>query len=365
MSIYSHYNGQLGLICLLIFFIMLIRNRKVYTGTMQQSNNYWFVFIFMALYSVLGYIEWDTYHYYGMYQSTKTSGRNISFEPFFYWLIKILPNSYLLWRTSIWGVASALMVFSAKRLNINANVFGFMAALMFITQLSVTRAAIGISLMIFCSILFIQSLERKKNGLVILAVLGIYGSVFMHKSMILFVLLLIGAWFLPLNKKTLIFSLILFPFLYVSIFAIVDNISFFSQVDWASDYIGRDKTEMNANGVAMVLFKSAILLLLVFYMAKKYLYEKTEASKPLLFLFKYSYVLVYVSFLFLGQETSGWINDRCLHAASYALVLCASNCFDDNVHNSKRTMIEKIIMMGFFLTTFWRQYTFIREFWNY
>lgn len=365
MGWYGHYNSKLALICLLIFFIMLYRNRKVYSGTMQQSNNYWFVFIFMALYSVLGFLEWDTYHYYGMYESTKASGYNLSFEHFFFWLIKTLPESYLLWRVAIWGTASVLMVLSAKRLNINANVFGFMAALMFIAQLSVTRGAIGLSLMIFCSILFIQSLDRKKIGLVILAALGIYGSIFMHKSMIFFVLLLIGAWFLPLNKKTLIFSLILFPFLYVSIFTIADNISFIGQSDWASDYMGRDKTEMNANGVIMTIFKSAILLLLVFYMAKKYLYEKKETSKPLLFLFKYSYILVYVSFLFLGQETSGWINDRCLHASTFALVLCASNCFDNNVHNTKRTIIEKTIMMGFFLTTFWRQFTFIREFWNY
>ncbi len=364
MGWYGHYNSKLALICLLIFFIMLYRNRKVYSGTMQRSNNYWFVFIFMALYSVLGFLEWDTYHYYGMYESTKASGYNLSFEHFFFWLIKTLPESYLLWRVAIWGTASVLMVLSAKRLNINANVFGFMAALMFITQLSVTRGAIGLSLMIFCSILFIQSLDRKKIGLVILAALGIYGSIFMHKSMILFVLLLIGAMFLPLNKRTIIISVILFPFLYGSIMTLTGRISFINQSDWMIDYIEREKTEMNLNGFIMTFFRSALYILLVFHMGRKYLYEKRETSKPLFFLYKYSYILIYVSFLFMGQATSGWISDRSLHAASFPLVLCASNCFDNNLDNTKRITLEKVLIIGFFISTFWKQLIFLRMYWS-
>ena len=364
MRLYSHYSGQLGLICLAVYFIMLIKGRSTYSGKIsQEKNNYWFVFFWMALYSILGFAEWDTYHYYWMYENTKTSGYNVGFERFFFWLIKTLPNSYLLWRTAIWGTASVLMISAAKKLNLNSTVLCFMVPILFLTQLSVTRGAIGLALMIFCAILFAQSLEKKKIFLMVIAGLGIYASIFMHKSIILFIILLIGAWFFPLNKKTIVISLIAFPFLYGAIFTLAESISFINESDWMTDYMNRDKTEMNLNGLLVTIFRSAIIILLVYDIAKKYLNNNVGRSKAQLFMFKYAYVLLYVSFLFLGQTTSYWVSDRALHAASFPLVLCATHAFDTSIQNGGRTLIEKIIIIGFIFTTFWRQITFVRSFW--
>ena len=369
MDIYSHYNGKLGLICFAVYLVMLFVGRRTFSGTISQSRNYWFVFLGMALYSVLGFLEPDTYHYYHVYEEMKTTGFQVYVESFFYWLAMHLPHSYVLWRFAIWGTASFLMIKSAKVLDLNANVLCFMVPLLFINQLAVTRGAIGIALMVFCAILFVQSLEKKKFLLVLVAILGIFASSFLHKSMIIFIVILVVSYFIPLTKRTFIVSLILFPFLYAAALQLFQNFSFFielseEQEGLISTYQMSEKKELNVNGVIITIFEKTVLLLLVFNLTKKFLFDKIESTKAQRFIYKYAYIMIYVSFLFLGQEVSNWVSNRTLHAASFALVLCASQCFDiDKVKNS-RTVMEKIILIGLIIMTVWKQFSFMRLYWR-
>lgn len=367
MDIYSQAKGELGLICFAIYLIMLIRGRRTFSGTISQSNNYWFVFLGMALYSVLGFLEWDTYNYYRAYEEMKSTGFRI-FEPFYYWLTMILPHSFLLWRFTIWGTASFLMVQSAKKLDLNANVMCFMAPVLFLTQLSVTRGAIGLALMVFCAILFIQSLEKKKLLLMLVAIFGLFVSSFLHKSMIIFLTILVISYFIPLNKRTIVVSLIIFPLLYSIAIRYFLGFSFFErmnedQINLITRYQSSEGSIMNINGILMTVFEKSILLLLVFNMTKKYLFDKKEASKAQLFIYKYAYIMVYVSFLFLGQDISNWISNRTLHAASFALVLCATHCFDTLKVGTSRTITEKIVLIGLIVSTVWKQVSFMRSHW--
>ena len=367
MNAYSYYSGKLGLICFAIYLVMLIRGRFTFPGTISQSRNYWFVFLGMALYSVLGFLEPDTYHYHRIYEEMMVSGLRVYVEPFFYWLAIHLPHSYVLWRFFIWGTASFLMIQSAKMLDLNANVLCFMAPLLFLLQLSVTRGAIGLALMVFCAILFIQSLEKKKVVLVIVAILGIFASTFLHKSMIIFIVILVASYLIPLNKRTFIVSLILFPFLYGAALQLFQNFSFFSelsedQVQLISNYQVSEKMVKNINGIIVAFFEKTVLLFLVFNITKKYLYDKIESTEAQRFIYKYAYLMVYVSFLFFGQEVSNWVSDRTLHAASFALVLCATHCFDTDKVKNSRTMIEKAILIGLIIMTVWKQFSFIRSY---
>lgn len=369
MEIYSHYNGKLGLICFAIYLVMLIRGRRAFSGKTLQSNNYWFVFICMLLYSGLGFLEWDTYHYYLIYDEMVSFRSKVYVEPFFYWLIVHLPKSYLLWRFVVWGASSALMVLAAKKLSLNANVFCFMVPLLFLTRLSVTRGALGLALMVFCSIVFIQSLQKKNVFLLVFCLFGLFASIFLHNSMIFFVLLLVFSYFLPLNKGTFVASLIVFPFLYTLAVPFLQDFSFFNlldeeQIQILDKYATAEQLELNTNGIIMSVFTNTFLLLLVFNMAKKYVYDNIEASKEQLFIFKYAYVLVYVSFLFLGQNVSSWISNRSLHAASFALVLCATQCFDTTKVKHNRTLLEKIILVGLFIQITYKQMDFILSNWK-
>lgn len=368
MEIYSHYNGKLGLVCFAIYLVMLIRGRRTFSGVMEQSKNYWFVFLGMALYSVLGFLEPDTYHYYIHYEEMYKYNIRVHVEDFYFWLVRVIPHSYLLHRLVIWGTASLLMIKVAKMLDLNANVICFMAPLLFLTQLSVTRAAIGLALMVFCAILFIQSLEKKKVVYIVVAALGIFISSFLHKSMIIFIIILLVAYFIPLNKRTFIVSLILFPFLYVVSFHIFKDFVFFEQLNeeqtkLITKYQGTERMEMNINGIIQTVFEKAVIVLLLFNMVKKYLFNKIESTKAQRYIFKFAYIMVYVSFLFLGQEVSNWVSNRTLHASSFALVLCATQCFDTDKTKSSRTLMEKVIIIGLMIMTVWKQFSFIRSYW--
>lgn len=368
MGVYSHYNGKLGLICFAIYLIMLFVGRRTFSGKIEQSISYWLVFFFMALYSVLGFLEWDTYHYYGHYEEMFLFNTRIHVEQFFFWLVKVLPHSYILFRLVIWGTASWLMAQSAKMLNLNANVFCFMVPLLFITQLSVTRGALGLSLMIFCSILFIQSLDKRKLLWIIVAVLGLFYSPFLHKSIILYLFLLVFAYFFPFNKKTFVVSLLVFPLLYMFALSFFQKFSFFDyfnadQIYLVSKYQETEKITSNINGIIQKFFESTIYLLLLFDMTKKFLYEKIKVTKEQFFMYKYAYIMVYVYFLFFGQNISNWVSNRTLHAASFALVLCATQCYDTIMIKKERSSVEKIILIGFIIMTVWKQFAFIYKNW--
>lgn len=368
MEIYSHYNGKLGLICFAIYIIMLVFGRRTFGGNIRHYNNYWFVFIGMALYSVLGFLEYDTYHYYLQYEEMYQYDSRYHVEQFYFWLIKTFPHSFILFRGFVWGTASLLMVKTAKLLDLNSYVFCFLAPIIFLPQLAVSRSALGISLMLFCSVLFFKSTIEKKSLYFVLAVLGIFASMFLHKSMILFIGILLISYFIPLNKKTFIISLIVFPFLYAIVLRYFQEFSFFAgmsseQVGLISKFQDSSKTESNINGIIMEVFESIVILSLVFNMIKKYLYDKINATREQFFIFKYAYVLVYIAFLFLGQDVSTWINKRTIHVASFALVLCATQCFDTLKVNNKRTIFEKAILVGWILLSFWRQFSFMRSSW--
>lgn len=369
MDIYNQYNGKLALICFFIYAIMLIKGRKTFKGTMTHSNNYGFVLICMVLYSGLGFMEWDTYHYYRIYNEMLATGFSLHVEPFFYWLIVHLPHSYFLWRFVVWGMATVLMIMTAKILGLNATVLCYCVPLLFLQQLSMTRGSLGLALMIFCAALFIQSLEKKNIIMSVIAILGLVASSYMHKSMIIFLSILVLCYFVPLNKRTFVISLIVFPFLYSIILLYFVNFSFFDrlnedQVNLITTYQSSENVVSNINGIIGIVFNKAVLLLLLFNITKKYLFSKIEVSKAHFFIYKYAYFLIYISFLFLGQDISPWISSRTLHASSFALVLCATHCFDVCKIGGKRTNIEKMIFIGFLISTLWDRFDFIRTYWN-
>lgn len=368
MELYSHYSGKLGLICFAIWVAMLIRGRNVISGTTVQSKNYRFVFVCMLLYSVLGFLEWDTYHYYSAYNLIRGGEYNVNMERVYIWLIEIMPNSYILFRFIVWGLASLLMVLSFKRLKLNAATLAMTVPIMFLSELTNTRGSLGLALMVFCSIVFIQSLEQKKIFLVILAVLGIIASNSLHRSMFIFITITIIAYLIPFNKRLFIISLIAFPFLYSIASGQFFNSSVFQyfsegQMFLFSNYQSQEHLDSNLNGLINVIFSKLVLLALLFFVVRKFLYQNIQTTKSEFFLFKFAYIMVYISFLFFRTDVSNWLSTRTLHAGTFALIICATRCFDNNAFGGKRNLIEKFILLGFMLTSFWHQFYFIKTYW--
>lgn len=345
---------------------MLMRCWSVYKGCIENSNNYTFVCLCILLYSVLGFLEWDTYHYHRIYEEMARGYFSVHVEEIYFRLIKALPHSYLLWRLCIWGPATILMIWSAKKLKLNSNVFCFIAAALFITRLAVSRSGLGIALLIFCSILLIQSLEKRQIITILIAVTGILLSIHLHSSMLIFVGCMIIAYILPFNKKIILLSLILFPLLYVSLMQLIGPImSLLSlneeQSSFISQYVDSEKLVSNVLGWIPIIIEKTSFILLMFLLTKKMVYDKIPQTSAHRLMFKFSYIMVYLSFLFFEQGTSSWISDRTLHAASFGLLLCSSYLFN-NCKNRRRTRFEKIVMCMLILDSLWGQMYFIYKY---
>ena len=363
---YTQYNGSLGFICLFIYILMLMKHWSVYTGRIYKSNNYKFVFICMLLYSVLGFLEWDTYHYYSLYEEMIKGYFPIHVEQIYFWLIKKLPHNYLIWRFCIWGLATALMILSAKRLKLNPSIFCFMAAALFVTRLTVSRSGLGLALMIYCSILLIQSIEKKKVIPILITLGGILLSSYFHSAMFVFIIGMLLAFLLPFNKKTILLSLLLFPFLYVSIMQFIGSLSSVlslsnDQSSFITQYTDSEKIVSNTLGWIPIIIEKMAFFLLMLLLTKKMIYDNIPQTSAHRLIFNFSYIMIYLSFLFFEQSTSSWISSRTLHAATFGLVLCSSYCYA-NSENKKRTILEKIVLLMLILNSLWGQLYFIYKY---
>lgn len=368
MYLYAQYSGKLGLICSFLYLLLLYRYRRAYYGTMPDSRNYGFILFFMALYSVFGFGQYDTYHYAWAYQTMMEENRPVGVEDYYFWLSQILPQSYLLWRFVIWGTAALLFIMTAKKLELNSEVLGLMIPVFFLTQFAPTRDSLGFSLMMFSAVLFVQSLEKKKILTIALGILGVWASFYLHKSMFIFISFMVLAFLLPINKKTFIISLILFPFLYFITSALSGKLlalEIFNdqQEAFMNRYFDQESDSLNSIGLITKIFEKSSLVLFLLLVVKKVLYDNVPTSKAQYFTFKYAYLMVYVSFLFLGQDTSIWISSRALHAGMFAMVLCASHCFDLR-YTEKRTNLEKVSFILMLIPAFWDQLSFILKTWN-
>ena len=359
----TQYNSSLGFICLFIYILMLLKSWSVYNGRISRSNNYTFVFICMLLYSVLGFLEWDTYHYYSLYEMMVKSYYPIHVEEVYFWLIKELPHNYFLWRFCIWGGATILMIWSAKKLKLNSNTFCFIAAILFIIRLTVSRGGLGIALLIYCSIILTQSIGNKKIIPILFAATGIVLSTYLHSSMFIFIICMLLAFILPFNKKLILISLLLFPFLYVSVMQLQGAVmSYLSlneeQTTFITNYADSEKVLTNMLGWIPIILEKLTFILLIIFLTKKMVYDNIPQTSTHRLMFKFSYIMLYLSFLFFEQETSSWISSRTLHAASFGLVLCSTYCFDNN-KNIKRTKLERITILMLILNSLWGQLYFL------
>lgn len=144
------------------------------------------------------YAEADTYHLEEGYEYMYRTHDIIQVEPFYFWLIQTLPNNYILFRMVVWGSASILIYISARRMNLNPETFGFFLAINFLPQFAQTRGTIGFALLMLALIYVSQS--RKKINIII-GVLMIFATYFLHKSIPMFILFIPLAISLPLTKK--------------------------------------------------------------------------------------------------------------------------------------------------------------------
>lgn len=339
------YNGHAILFDLFLLILALCKYRGVYAGKMTTSNNYLLVFLLLVVYATFAYGEADFYHYQFHYDMMKHYGIKSLSESVYLWIAQTLPDNYYIWRFSVWASAALLMILSLKNVKVNANCAGLMLPLYFWVQFSVTRGALGFAIIIF-SLTFVFGSENKKRIIVILMVLL---SVFFHNSMAAFLLLLPVAFILPLNSKIIKLSLLGFPILYFAIMMAAQYLLDINILEngaemLAEKYMERADEKLNIGGIAFDALHFSGQLLMLYLAAKYVIGHKAKMNKAIVVLFKYGYILIYISFLFYGQSTSSFISSRFLHASTFPLVVVYSYYMSN--HRVNKTDRIALFLLG-------------------
>lgn len=345
------YSGSLVLISLAIWFIALLLFRKVFKQPSETiSTDYRLAFLLLVAYSTFAFADADTYHYMRIFDLMKEYETRIHVEPFYYHLTKFI-NNYYVWRLVIWGGASLILMTSLKKANLDATTVGFLLPCFVFREFSLTRGALGISIIMF-AITCIFSEEHRLRKFII-AVFCLIAAYYLHRSMPLFLIIMVFALALPINKQTIIFSLLLFPILYILVTSVMDNLVGILESDeeiaeLTEYYLELGQGTVNWKGMIQVVLQMSGIFLLIYSLCKYYLDRSNDFSRVSHFMFKYSYVLIYIAMLLYNQGLTSFLYTRVLNFATYPLLFCTSEYL---YKSGKRSKLDRItlFMLAFYM----------------
>ncbi len=359
-----NFSGELALINLTIFILFVYTFRKEYNNKEYYSNNSYLPLVFFVLsYSVLGYAEADTYHYEYLYNEMLLAKRPIHVEPFYYWLIDFLPSNYYVWRCVIWGGALALLIATFQRFELKTRSIGFAFALLLVQQFTLTRGCLGISLFLYSMSFLIKPLPNFRLIHYVVAIIGCILSIFLHKSMILFILISFGI-FLPIGKRTLWMMILAYPVLRSYVIPFVFDVlgsGFLSEktTSFSTLYLEGEKSVANLNGMISLIIQYVARFTLFYVLIKKYIFGKEEVPRYITSLFRYSLVLFYVALLFVGQQTSSFVASRTLHMMCFPLTVV----FAYYLATTRRGKLLKFSMLLILFDDILSMLLFVKNYW--
>lgn len=324
------FDGNLVIINICIVLFLLYRYNKTFRCRPESINtNYSIPLLCTILYSVFAFAEADTYHYMWIFDSMISTKKRVHVEPFYFWLTNYISNYYL-WRLVIWGTATVLYFRILKKIRIDSTTIGFFLPILFYYQFSLTRGSLGFSILM----LSILNLLDRPNSIIriFLSIIGLVLASLLHRSISVFMIAVPFAFLMPLNKRTIRISLFAFPLLYGIIYKVPDFL--FNYIHFGEDtlsqaniYLNQNKAKINIFGILRLLWNWSGYLLCMFICLHSYINKQVPDNRYIKFCLKYGYILVYISFLFFGQEMSSFISSRALHASVFPLLISTCYCY--------------------------------------
>ena len=330
------YSSDLLLINVMIWIIMFCMVKpydiiiKPQIGNIQTKTFYTF-FSLLFVYCIFAFAEHDTYHYWTEFASNSHLNKN-HYEPIYQYIYNLTNHEYFLWRSVVWGIACIALIILANLLK-EQNYSLLLGIVLFLpTSFFVaTRGSSGHALALLSFILIIGGKPYYKRH-ILLGLIGIVISIFFHKSNFLYILFLILSGILPIrfNKKFIIISWIAFPFFTEIIgrvlFSYISGkfgISFGEEMNIqksALHYASSEMTptQMNFNGFIGRFISLFPLLLCTLYLTNRIVFKKIQIGRPYMYLYKLTYITIYIGFLFFFQTTSIWIYQRILFMSLFS-----------------------------------------------
>lgn len=330
---------QMLFVSLALFLLMFIMANPYKTFVNPQlaakripTWQFSFFFLIYALYIIFAfnsddfYSYWNGFIYAGQFKNYETQG----YEQIYNWFADVT-GDYIVWRSVIWGLATILLSFTAIRLHLNVRLF-LLAMFLFGLGLNVyTRGILGHAMLLFGAVLLV---DRKSNVATKIIGLALFClSYFFHKSMYVNIAFALLAFY-PLGKKSFVVSLIAFPILTTVATMFIDSVvsgaldmSFGEGVGGVGDraiwYAKQEQTSFTVLGTIGNLIQWLPEYLTLFYLSNRILYKNyfkgIKNEKVFMYLFRLTYIIIYIASLFAFVDTSTWIYLRCKYMAFFPL----------------------------------------------
>ena len=299
-----------------------------YTTVLYKPKGFLIVFgILIYIYSTFGCSGGDFLHYWKLYDLNATSKEPIHYELFFYKLQHILPHGYYWWRTAVWGCATCVLLAIIRRLRTDTDISCMVFVLLLMFHFPNLRQVLGFMIMYYGLIMLFDSIEEKQGLLMPIISIGIIAlSTQFHSTMLLFISLSL----LPIipgvkNKHVIITLLLLFPVLYVSLSQMKGYILLWSEeelsgMERAVHYIESDyRSSANLFGMIKMIINKLPVLALMFFSIWHVFFKRVETSLLCKNLLMASFIMIYLSFLFEGNDVSSFLSTRLWDTALYPL----------------------------------------------
>lgn len=240
-------------------------------------------------------------------------GHNFQHLELFYQGLWLLCRDVVIWRLVVFGGAILILSCTIQLLHVNHRFASFIFVITEMFMFGAMRNTFGLMLMFFSiALIFSPGNFKKKTFFILLAGLGLFGCTFLHKSMWLYVSLLPFA-LIPFGKRAVKWSLVVFPFIYSSIFICTQwFLSTFADAETQQHASYYTDSEMATTMVKTIndIIKQICYIYLMSIAIKRLLNDQNKSPLIFKFLMRYSFILVYIGFLFYGQTTAGWLYSR-------------------------------------------------------
>lgn len=321
-------------------------------------------FIFVFILSLFGGLDWDYYSYNNLIDSFLRFKIETHMEPVYFKIANFV-RSYFLWRAVIWGISTWLMVLTLKRFhsyNIYACIF---ITIFYLLSFYKLRSSLGTAIFFYGSTFLIINTNKSLLSKLLGITLIIFSLLF-HKGMIFSAFVFLILSIIPITKKTLSISIILFPFALIGLVSLINyffNSAFTSDnremqlaISGATSYLSREATETTLIGKISNILTYSPIYLGLFISFKQYFNSQISTPKYIGILLGFWYITTYFASLFLFEDLSSWLFIRFLTMGYFPMAIVLGYYYKTA---RKYTMLMKLCLcIGTLVYLFNILYTF-------
>lgn len=357
ISLLETYNPNGVLFSFVIWITLLMISKPNITLVSPIRNNtikgFNLGFILFFVVCIFGLHRWDTYHIddtlYGVYDHL---------EPIHKWLLVTLSLGHIfLYRIIVYGLASYILFYIAKKIDLNNRNFLLVCTLFLVDSMFCEmRGTIGHTFLLLGYVMIIhKSFGKLRIKNVVMGCFFIFLSFFLHRSIFICIFFAILSLFDFAKKSVIIASWIVFPLLVVLFdryFSSLLNIMIV--FDYGDMGIGEsleiygegDFTfgQYNLVGNIVRIITNLSNYLVFFYLTIQICFRKIKIENIYKYLFRWYYICFYVGILLSCTEINDWLSHRVLVMALYPMPFVLSRIWKQESLVSKWT--KAIIISG-------------------